>query len=223
MIIFTAFLEDGNMHEHKTPLRSYMRVHPVEVILVFVMMTAVVAVACSMLFHAKRIHKKNEELREANQIKSEFLTRMSHDIRTPMNGIIGMLNIADRYVDDLEMVKKYHKKIRMASEYLLSLINDILDILEARAGEQAIEMETGLKEFDPPRVLTSEVHLRQVFMNIISNAIKYNRYGGKIFISATILCSTNDKVLCRFSVTDTGTGLGLPILKSIIDQMGGEI
>lgn len=144
MIIFTAFLEDGNMHEHKTPLRSYMRVHPVEVILVFVMMTAVVAVACSMLFHAKRIHKKNEELREANQIKSEFLTRMSHDIRTPMNGIIGMLNIADRYVDDPEMVKKYHKKIRMASEYLLPLINDILDILEARAGEQAIEMETGL-------------------------------------------------------------------------------
>lgn len=57
MIIFTAFLEDGNMHEYKTPLRSYMRVHPVEVILVFVMMTAVVAVACSMLFHAKRIHK----------------------------------------------------------------------------------------------------------------------------------------------------------------------
>lgn len=102
----TAFLEDGNMHEHKTTLKSYMRIHPAQVILVFVALTASIAVACTMLFHARRIHKKNEEIREANQVKTEFLTRMSHDIRTPMNGIIGMLNIADRYVDNPEEVKK---------------------------------------------------------------------------------------------------------------------
>ena len=274
----TAFLEDGNMHEHKTTLKSYIRIHPVEVILIFVGLTAAVVVAGFMLFHARRIHKKNEEIQEANQVKSEFLTRMSHDIRTPMNGIVGLLNIADKYVDDPEEVKKYHKKIRMASEYLLSLINDILDmrkleqediklfeesvnlrevienckdILEAKAGERAVELEIGLNGFEPPQILTSEVHLRQIFMNIISNAIKYNKYGGKIFVSAVELERTSDTVTCRFAVTDTGigmskafqehmfdpftqehgegrsefkgTGLGLSIVKKTIEQMGGEI
>ena len=275
----TAFLEDGNMHEHKTTLLSYMRIHPIQVILVFVTLTAFVVVAGFMLFHARRIHKKNEEIWEANQVKSEFLTRMSHDIRTPMNGIIGMLNIADRYIDNPEEVKKYHKKIRMASEYLLSLINDILDmrkmdqneimlfeesvnireviencrdILESKAREQDIELNLdGLKEFHPPQVLTSEVHLNQIFMNVISNAIKYNKYGGKVYVSAVVLDQNEDMVACRFSVTDTGigmsrdfqeqmfdpftqehgenrsefkgTGLGLSIVKKIIEQMGGKI
>lgn len=275
----TGFLEDGNMHEHKTTLISYMRIHPIQVILVFVTVTAFVVVAGFMLFHARRIHKKNEEIWEANQVKSEFLTRMSHDIRTPMNGIIGMLNIADRHIDDPKAVKKYHKKIRMASEYLLSLINDILDmrkmdqneimlfeesvnirdvienckdILEAKAGEQDIELNLdGLKEFYPPRVMTSEVHLNQIFMNVIGNAIKYNKYGGKVYVSAVVLDQNADTVACRFSVTDTGigmsgdfqqqmfdpftqehgenrsefkgTGLGLSIVKRIVEQMGGKI
>ena len=167
----------------------------------------------------------------------------------------------------------------MASEYLLSLINDVLDmrkidhndmklfeesvnlraiieicrdILEAKAAEQEIELDiTGLESFQPPQVLASEVHLRQVFMNIVSNAIKYNRYGGKIFILAKVLEQTEETVTCRFSVTHTGigmseefqkqmfdpftqehgenrsefkgTGLGLSIVKRIVEQMGGKI
>ena len=201
------------------------------------------------------------------------------DSQRALNGIIGMLNIADRYVDNPDEVKKYHQKIRMASEYLLALINDVLDmrkidqkdimlleesvnlrdviencrdILEAKAGEQEITLDTtGMAEFNPPQLMASEVHLRQIFMNIISNAIKYNKYGGKIFIQAIVLEQTEDKVTCRFSVTDTGigmsedfqkqmfepftqehgenrsefkgTGLGLSIVKRIIEEMGGEI
>ena len=153
----------------------------------------------------KKINRKISEARQAaeqaSRSKTQFLTNMSHDIRTPMNGIIGMLNIADRYVDNPDEVKKYHQKIRMASEYLLSLINDVLDmrkidqkdimlleesvnlrdviencrdILEAKAGEQEITLDTtGMAEFNPPQLMASEVHLRQIFMNIISNAIKY--------------------------------------------------
>ncbi len=231
----------------------------------------------------KKINRKISEARQAaeqaSRSKTQFLANMSHDIRTPMNGIIGMLNIADRYVDNPDEVKKYHQKIRMASEYLLALINDVLDmrkidqkdimlleesvnlrdviencrdILEAKAGEQEITLDTtGMAEFNPPQLMASEVHLRQVFMNIISNAIKYNKYGGKIFIQAIVLEQTEDKVTCRFSVTDTGigmsedfqkqmfepftqehgenrsefkgTGLGLSIVKRIIEEMGGEI
>lgn len=231
----------------------------------------------------KKINRKISEARQAAEqairSKTQFLANMSHDIRTPMNGIIGMLNIADRYVDNPDEVKKYHQKIRMASEYLLSLINDVLDmrkidqkdimlleesvnlrdviencrdILEAKAGEQEITLDTtGMAEFNPPQLMASEVHLRQIFMNIISNAIKYNKYGGKIFIQAIVLEQTEDKVTCRFSVTDTGigmsedfqkqmfepftqehgenrsefkgTGLGLSIVKRIIEEMGGEI
>ena len=231
----------------------------------------------------KKINRKISEARQAAEqacrSKTQFLANMSHDIRTPMNGIIGMLNIADRYVDNPDEVKKYHQKIRMASEYLLSLINDVLDmrkidqkdimlleesvnlrdviencrdILEAKAGEQEITLDTtGMAEFNSPQLMASEVHLRQIFMNIISNAIKYNKYGGKIFIQAIVLEQTEDKVTCRFSVTDTGigmsedfqkqmfepftqehgenrsefkgTGLGLSIVKRIIEEMGGEI
>lgn len=231
----------------------------------------------------KKINRKISEARQAaeqaSRSKTQFLANMSHDIRTPMNGIIEMLNIADRYVDNPDEVKKYHQKIRMASEYLLSLINDVLDmrkidqkdimlleesvnlrdviencrdILEAKAGEQEITLDTtGMAEFNPPQLMASEVHLRQIFMNIISNAIKYNKYGGKIFIQAIVLEQTEDKVTCRFSVTDTGigmsedfqkqmfepftqehgenrsefkgTGLGLSIVKRIIEEMGGEI
>ena len=231
----------------------------------------------------KKINRKISEARQAaeqaSRSKTQFLANMSHDIRTPMNGIIGMLNIADRYVDNPDEVKKYHQKIRMASEYLLSLINDVLDmrkidqkdimlleesvnlrdviencrdILEAKAGEQEITLDTtGMAEFNPPQLMASEVHLRQIFMNIISNAIKYNKYGGKIFIQAIVLEQTEDKVTCRFSVTDTGigmsedfqkqmfepftqehaenrssyqgTGLGMSIVKNLINKMKGTI
>ena len=155
-----------------------------------------------------QIQKLNNQLIDSQRALIRSKANMSHDIRTPMNGIIGMLNIADRYVDNPDEVKKYHQKIRMASEYLLSLINDVLDmrkidqkdimlleesvnlrdviencrdILEAKAGEQEITLDTtGMAEFNPPQLMASEVHLRQIFMNIISNAIKYNKYGGKI-------------------------------------------
>lgn len=275
----TAFLEDGTAHVHHTTLLSYVLLHPIQAVVLCVLLTAVVVIAISMMFHAKKMRRKNVELEVANHAKSEFLTRMSHDIRTPMNGIVGMLEIADRNIDDPDMVKYYHGKIRTASEYLLALINDVLDmskldyeeikltddsvylrallencidILEVKATEQGLQLLTpDLNEFKPPRVFTSEVHLRQVIMNLVSNAIKYNRPKGRIVLSAKVTEQTEETVTCCFGVKDTGigmserfqkkmfepfsqehgedrselkgTGLGLSIVKRIVDQMGGNI
>lgn len=275
----TTFLEEGNTHTHKTSLKNYVKIHTLQAILLVAVITFIVGLGISMVVHGKKMRKKNEELKKANQAKSEFLTRMSHDIRTPMNGIIGLLDISERYIDDPEMVKSYHDKIRGASEYLLSLINEVLDmskldsgemvfaeqsvylreilescrdILETKAAEYGITFITpGLDEFYPPRVFTSELHLRQIVMNIVSNAIKYNKPNGKIIATTEVIGQTEDEVTCRFCVEDTGigmseefqkqmyepfsqehgknrsefkgTGLGLSIVKRIIDKMGGEI
>ena len=275
----TMFLEEGSAHEYKPSLEHYVRTNPIQTLLFGIVLASIVAVSVSMLYHANRMQKKNQQLQLANQAKSEFLTRMSHDIRTPMNGIIGMLDIADRFADDPKTVRKYHCKIRRASEYLLSLINDVLDmskldseevtlleesvslrdmiencheILEVRASENGIELTNStLETFDPPRVLASELHLRQIIMNIVSNAIKYNKPNGKIIASTEVTEQTEDTVTCRFAVEDTGigmseefqkhmfdpfsqehgdarsefkgTGLGLSIVKNIIDKMGGSI
>ncbi len=275
----TAFLEQGNLHLHKSSLITFVRMHPFQMIFAGSVLAVVLTVAFSMMFHAKRMKVKNEELQSANQAKSDFLTRMSHDIRTPMNGIIGLLNISDRFVENPQAVREYHRKIRAASEYLLALINDVLDmskldsdevilieesvslqelfqncmeILEIKALENGITMTTpGLEAFTPPRVLTSELHLRQIIMNVVSNAIKYNKQNGEIKATAKILEETKEKITCRFVVEDTGigmseefqrqmfvpftqehgaarsemkgTGLGLAIVKRIIDKMDGNI
>lgn len=203
----TTFLEAGNTHTNQPSLERYIRMNPVQALMTGIILTCILAVSFSMLYHASKMHKKNQELQEANNVKSEFLTRMSHDIRTPMNGIIGLLDISDKFADDPDMVRKYHAKIRVASQYLLSLINDVLDmskldsediqmteesvylrdileschdILATKAEESGMEFCTpNLKEFNPPRVFASELHLRQIVMNIVSNAIKYNKPNGK--------------------------------------------
>ncbi len=246
----TAFLEDGSTHVHKTTLLSYILIHPLQAVLLVALLTAVNVVACSMMIHAKKMQKKNVQLEIANQAKNEFLTRMSHDIRTPMNGIIGMLDIADRHTADPDAVKECHGKIRTASEYLLALINDVLDMskldyeelkltedsvylreilencrdmMEARATEQGLQLLTpNLEAFKPPRVFTSELHLRQVIMNLLSNAIKYNRPHGTITMTADILEQTETEVTCRFCVEDSGIGMSEGFQKQMFEPFAQE-
>ena len=215
----------------------------------------------------------------ANKAKTDFLSNMSHDIRTPMNAIIGMTSLIRHDAGNKDKVIEYADKIDISSQHLLGIINDVLDmskldsgemyfaeesvylremlencrdIMETRAAEHGIELETpGLENFNPPRVLTSELHIRQIAMNIISNAIKYNKPNGKIIATAEVVNQTEDYVTCRFMVKDTGIGMSddfqknmfdpfsqeygkdrsefrgteleLSIVKRIVDQMGGEI
>ena len=215
----------------------------------------------------------------ANEAKTEFLQRMSHDIRTPINGICGMVNMADHYADDMEKQKEYRTKVKEASNLLLELVNDVLDmsklesgeivleeipfnlssifkevfvVIEQMASEQNIQIEWEKKEIIHRDFIGSPGYVKRVMMNILSNAVKYNRENGHIYISCMEIPSkqpemTTMEFVCRdtgigmteefqkcvfepFAQEHTGsrtkfagTGLGMPISKKLVEKMGGTI
>ena len=227
----------------------------------------------------REAREASEEATRANKAKSEFLANMSHDIRTPMNAIVGMTRIAMKNLDDRQRVEDCLTKIDISSGHLLSLINDVLDMSKLETGSviipsesvdlnevlddcltmitpQAREMNVSIiaNEDQRPKhhyVLSSNLHLKQIFINLASNGVKYNRHGGTLefFYRETMI--DDDTVEFLFCVRDTGvgmtkefmqnmfkpfsqeeagsrtnyrgTGLGLSIVKIIVDNMGGTI
>ena len=215
----------------------------------------------------------------ANEAKTEFLQRMSHDIRTPINGICGLVNMADHYADDMEKQTEYRTKVKEASNLLLELVNDVLDmsklesgeivleeipfnlssisrevfvVIEQMAAEQNIQIEWEKKEITHRDFIGSPGYVKRVMMNILSNAVKYNRENGHIYISCVEIPSeqpgmTTMEFVCRdtgigmteefqkcvfepFAQEHTGsrtkfagTGLGMSIAKNLIEKMGGSI
>ena len=234
-----------------------------------------------------RLQKKNEQLQKAldladraNAAKTSFLSRMSHDIRTPLNGIIGFLEISEAHPDDLKLLQENQKKMRISANHLLSLINDVLQMSKLESGEavfshEAINLtdlsndvltivgqraaDAGITlEYDKngeraamKHVYGSPLHLRQIFLNIYGNCIKYNKVGGKVWTNCTCLETKDDTVTYQWTIRDTGvgmsqeflehifepfaqertdarsvyngTGLGMSIVKSLIDKMNGTI
>ena len=228
----------------------------------------------------QELKKAKEAAERANVAKTSFLSRMSHDIRTPLNGIIGLLKIDEQHADNRELVDANREKIRVSADHLQSLINDVLQmsklengefnleyealdlnqlsrdvltIVEMRAAEAGITLEYG-KDSDEvkyPYVYGSALHLRQIFVNVYSNAIKYNHVGGRIMTHFKLLGQEGDQVRYEWQISDTGigmkpeflehifepfaqertdarsiyrgTGLGMSIVKSLIDRMGGTI
>ena len=240
--------------------------------------------------HQKKEQEKDEKYKAelliaakkaeaANEAKTEFLQRMSHDIRTPINGICGMVNMADHYADDMEKQKEYRTKVKEASNLLLELVNDVLDmsklesgeivleevpfnlikiseevlvVIEQIAAEQNIRIVWEKKEITHRDLIGSPGYVKRVMMNILSNAMKYNRENGHIYISCIEIPSeqpemTTMEFVCRDTgigmaeefqkhifepfaqehagsrTKFSGTGLGMPISKKLIEKMGGTI
>jgi signal transduction histidine kinase/CheY-like chemotaxis protein len=188
----------------------------------------------------------------ANQAKSEFLTRMSHDIRTPINGILGMLEISEKNPDDIDKLMECHDKIRISANYLLALISDVLDmsklemgrmeltnepfdaseligdcieILRPLAAENSISLEVNSLENIRYRYLIgSPLHIRQIFINLATNAIKFNRPGGKVIISFREEAYDSKASIVKYRITmkDTGIGMSDEFQKSMFDSFTQE-
>lgn len=230
------------------------------------------------LLHAEKLEKMAEEARSANEAKTRFLFNMSHDIRTPMNAIIGFSNFLKQHVDDREKTLEYIDKIQTSSSFLLSLINDVLEMARIESGKAMLKMESGCLSdlvnslnavFEPSirtknlkyscnlnvtheYLICDKTKLREIILNILGNAIKYTPDGGQVTVDITEEnLAREGYARYRFVVKDTGigmseeylphifeeftrertsteskvfgAGLGLPIVKALIDLMGGTV
>lgn len=228
--------------------------------------------------HAKELEKMAKEARKASEAKSRFLFNMSHDIRTPMNAIIGFADLLEKHIDDPEKVKDYIEKIKNSSEFLLSLINYVLEMARIESGRTVLKKEVGSSKrlidsldavFQPMAeeqkirytchsaikheyAICDETKIREIFINVIGNALKYTPSGGSVRVDITeIPALKKEYISYKIIVEDTGigmseeylphifeeftrertsteskvigTGLGLPIVKSLVDLMGGSI
>ena len=268
---------------------------PLSVTAVVFLYLLIFGIFCFWGYRADLAHRKQEQEKDekykaelltaakkaeaANEAKTEFLQRMSHDIRTPINGICGMINVADYYADNMEKQTECRAKIKEASHLLLELINEVLDmsklesdevvleeipfnlnsiseeilgVIEHMATEQNIRIIWEEKEVTHWNLIGSPVHVKRILMNILSNAVKYNKENGYVYISCREIPSkqtamTTLEFVCRdtgIGMTEAfqkrifepfaqehagsrtkfaGTGLGMPITKKLVEKMSGTI
>ena len=268
---------------------------PLSVTAVVFLYLLIFGIFCFWGYRADLAHRKQEQEKDekykaellraakkaeaANEAKTEFLQRMSHDIRTPINGICGMINVADHYADNMEKQTECRAKIKKTSHLLLELINEVLDmsklesdevvleeipfnlnsiseeilgVIEHMAAEQNIRILWEKKEVTHWNLIGSPVHVKRILMNILSNAVKYNKENGYVYIGCREIPSkqtamTTLEFVCRdtgIGMTEAfqkrifepfaqehagsrtkfaGTGLGMPITKKLVEKMGGTI
>ncbi len=234
---------------------------------------------CYMLFLNKRLQVTTREAESASKAKTDFLSTMSHDIRTPMNAIIGLTTVAEKNLQNAESTGDSLRKIRLAGNHLLTLINDILDISKVESGklnltplnfsivetvenlvnisqpmikEKNLDFSFHINRIETEYLFTDQLRLNQIYINILSNAIKYTEPGGRVRVELREEMSLKpDSVRLTYVVADTGigmskeymetmyqpfsrqidsrvnsiqgTGLGLAITKQMVDLMGGTI
>ena len=232
-----------------------------------------------LVWSLQRAQEARQKADAANAAKTAFLTRMSHDIRTPLNGILGLIEIEELKEGDMQVARESRAKARIAANHLLSLINDILEmgrieerkvtldhesfnlkelcdnalvLCKLRASDRGITMlDTSEPYVVDQYMIGSPTHIRQILVNLLDNSIKYNKRGGTVTFSSTIKPLDDEHAVFCFSVSDTGigmtpefltriyepfaqegddarskfqgTGIGMSIVKSLLDMMGGTI
>ena len=202
------------------------------------------------LAYQQELVKAVESANQANTAKTDFLNRMSHDIRTPLNGILGMLDIAQKNETNPKALLKCHEKMRTAAFHLKALVNDVLDMQRMETDRffleqipfdireildncwsmleaQASRLDITLKKIKPdslkyPYLIGSPLHIRQIFMNLLSNAIKYNKPGGSISVHAKIIRQVHQNVIYKFIISDTGIGISPEFQKHIFEPFAQE-
>lgn len=233
-------------------LKRLVKQYPLMVILwaVCVILAFVLAV---LLRHSSILRKQartaQRAAEEASQAKTTFLSNMSHDIRTPINGIMGMIEIAEGHTEDPDRMKQCLKKMKKAADHLASLINDVLDmtrieegkvqlhpvsmdiremldtccsITEGQMENRKLDFQLDFEEFAHPYVIGSELQIRQVLLNILNNAVKYTPDGGQIRFQAYEESFAKGEAGYVFSVEDTGIGMSRKYLEHIYEPFTQE-
>lgn len=199
--------------------------------------------------YADRLAQSAHQAQSANRAKTEFLQRMSHDIRTPINGIRGMVEIANAYDGDLTKQRECRQKIWTASGILSELVNEVLDMSKLESGEVKLDLQpTNLVEvveevcqimerqaaqlgvtiscdrsgISHPVVMASSLHLKRLIMNIASNAVKYNKPGGAVRVTCTEYAQEGSAAMYRFVIADTGIGMSPDFQKRMFDPFSRE-
>ena len=281
-ILNGVVLAQNSVSEKKMTLQDVLAEYAgvgivVSLVIIFVLLLLVYSLSVSRKKQMEAL-KEAQNANAANIAKTTFLNHMSHDIRTPMNAIIGFTDIAMKRKPDKE-VENCLKKIRQSSEYLMTLINDVLDISRIESGKleykpvrvdlrdmintvlsiargytesRDLNFYVSREELKTPYVMADELRIREVLLNIISNAVKFTKDGGTISFVAKN-CPGNDEhhIIVRYRISDTGigmseefqtrifdefsqendgartsykgTGLGMAIAKKYVDLMGGKI
>ena len=252
-ILNGVVLAQNSVSEKKMTLQDVLAEYAglaivVSFVIIFVLLLLVYSLSVSRKKQMEAL-KEAQDANAANIAKTTFLNHMSHDIRTPMNAIVGFTDIAMKRKPDKE-VENCLKKIRQSSEYLMTLINDVLDISHIESGKleykpvpvdlrdmintvlsiargyienRDLNLYVSREELKTPYVMADELRIREVLLNIISNAIKFTKDGGTISFSAENAPGNDEHhIIVRYRISDTGIGMSEEFMDRIFDEFSQE-
>lgn len=244
--------EHTSLGDQPFSLERFFDQYPFVVVLLSICV-CIVGIMCVASILQRNYHNRLVEAAKkadaANHAKTDFLARMSHDIRTPINGIMGMLDIAEKNTEDPAKIQECLDKMKVASWHLLQLVNDVLDmsklesgrinlnqepinlekllkmcvsVIEGQAAERNLELDVQIENLEHPYLIGSELYINQIIVNILGNAVKYTNPGGWVkFYAKETACNETEATFC-ITVEDNGIGMSPEFVEHIFDSFAQE-